>query len=388
MFLPIGDHPNPRGFPLINWLLIAANVAVFVLISLPLSSQRPDLGDPATLAYVELISEVARQPPAAVYAQLSAYDVFLFSHGYRPAVPQWDSLFFSMFLHAGLLHLLGNMLFLWIYGDNVEHRLGRLRYLICYLATGVAATTTHALLTPDPYFPVVGASGAISGVLGFYFVWFPRNIVKVFVVLFPFFINVVHLPARWVLGFYLLLDNLLPFFLQHGTGGVAHGAHIGGFVGGVVLALVYSSLQQAKAVRGFEGGKDPLLGPVDELVQAAAEGRMRDAAATLLRLPTSQAARVPDSAWLPVARWLEQSAAPEVAAAAYRRYIASHQRGPGLAEAHLGLGRLLLKHGEATTAYQYLLSALELDPTPAAAAEAREALRAIEELQRRRRRLW
>ena len=101
------------------------------------------------------------------------------------------------------MHLFGNMLFLWIYGDNVEYRLGRLAFLLWYLATGVAATLFFAVFALDSTVPLVGASGAISGVLGFYFLWFPRNTVRLFVFLFPFFMNVVAVPARIVLGVYL-----------------------------------------------------------------------------------------------------------------------------------------------------------------------------------------
>jgi len=128
------------------------------------------------------------------------------------------------------------MLFLWIYGDNVEHRLGTIRFLFWYLATGVAATLSHALFAMKSPLPMVGASGAISGVLGFYFVWFPRNRVK-FLVLLPFFLHVVLVPAWIALGLYLLVDNLLPLFVAQSGAGVAYGAHIGGFVAGAIAAL-------------------------------------------------------------------------------------------------------------------------------------------------------
>ena len=105
-----------------------------------------------------------------------------------------------MFLHAGFLHLFGNMLFLWIYGDNVEHRLGHVPYLFWYLATGVAATLFHMLGASGSQIPLVGASGAISGMLGFYFVWFPRNQVRLLWLLPPFVMQVFEVPARLVLG--------------------------------------------------------------------------------------------------------------------------------------------------------------------------------------------
>lgn len=151
MFLPVGDQPNPRGTPVVNYALIAANVLVFLAVSLPLSTQPADPGDPRLREYVEIIGQ--NLPPGVsareVLEQVSAYDLFVFSFGYRPAEPSIVTLFTAMFLHGGFLHLFGNMLFLWIYGDNVEHRLGRIRYLIGYLLTGVAATLFHALFDRD-----------------------------------------------------------------------------------------------------------------------------------------------------------------------------------------------------------------------------------------------
>ena len=141
------------------------------------------------------------------------YDVFLLQWGYRPAEPSVLALLASMFLHGGWLHLLGNMLFLWIYGDNVEHRLGPLSFVLWYLITGVAATLFHAVFFFSSDVPLVGASGAISGVLGFYFVWFPKNTVRVWVFFFPFLMDVIEIPARIVLAIYVIVDNLLPVFL-------------------------------------------------------------------------------------------------------------------------------------------------------------------------------
>ncbi|MCX6550957.1 MAG: rhomboid family intramembrane serine protease, partial [Acidobacteria bacterium] len=209
MILPLSDAPNPGGRPYITYLLIAANVAVYLLVSLPLSSQPPDPADPMLGAYIEVVRNQLPSdvPLRAILNSLSAYDLFVFSHGYKPIAPQVTDLFFSLFLHGGFLHLFGNMLFLWIYGDNVEYRLGSLGFLFWYLATGVAATLFFALFSPGSAVPLVGASGAISGVLGFYFLWFPRNTVRMFVFLFPFFMNVVSVPARLVLGIYLVVDN-------------------------------------------------------------------------------------------------------------------------------------------------------------------------------------
>ncbi len=238
MFIPFGDTPNPRGVPYINYLLFGANVAVFLLISLPLTTTRPDLNDPLLLEYLRVVGARGSIPAQAILQHISAYDLFVFRYGYRPSDPSLTTLFTAMFLHGGWLHLVGNMLFLWIFGDNVEHRLGRLGYLLAYLGCGVAATLFFGLFVPGSDIPMVGASGAISGVLGFYYLWFPRNQVKVFIFLFPILMNTFLLPARLVLGIYLLVDNLVPFLMNSGeASGVAHGAHIGGFVAGLALAF-------------------------------------------------------------------------------------------------------------------------------------------------------
>jgi membrane associated rhomboid family serine protease len=231
MFLPYADVPNPRPFQAwVTWGLIAINVVVHVLL-MPLAAQPVDPGDPRVL---ELLRGMPFDHALAAMQSLTEHDLFLLRHGFRSAHPSIVALFTSMFLHGGLLHLAGNMLFLWIYGDNVEHRFGRWRFLGCYLACGVLATVVFAVMAPPSDQPMVGASGAISGVLGCYFVLFPRNRVRVLVMLFPFLMRAIELPARWVLGAFVVLDNLLPVLLRAG-GNVAHGAHLGGFVGGLAI---------------------------------------------------------------------------------------------------------------------------------------------------------
>lgn len=246
MLLPIGDIPNPENYtPWGNWLLIVVNVAVYLFISYPLTLQGVNLHDPALPEYLRFIAPSLPRNLSLTYLlqQLSSYDIFVYTHGYKAGAPQLSDLFSSLFLHGGLLHLAGNMLFLWIYGDNVEHRLGHLPYLLLYLLCGVAATLFFALFTSVSMTPLIGASGAISGVLGLYFIFFPRNQVKVFLAFFPIFFNVVLLPSRLVLGFYLLIDNLLPFLIA-ARGGVAYGAHIGGFLAGLICAWGYNRWQK------------------------------------------------------------------------------------------------------------------------------------------------
>ncbi|APG24299.1 rhomboid family intramembrane serine protease [Syntrophotalea acetylenica] len=237
MFLPFGDTPNPRVTAYANWLLIGLNIAVFIGISLPLTLSRADPSDPLLLEYLRSHGVRGLVSARELLQQISSYDLFVFRYGFRPAEPSLTSLFSCMFLHGGWMHLAGNMLFLYIFGNNVEARLGAVGYLLVYLTSGVAATLFFALFVPGSQVPLVGASGAISGVLGCYFLWFPRNQVKTFIFLFPFLMTTVLLPARLVLGVYLVIDNLLPFLANGGaSGGVAHGAHIGGFLGGLGLA--------------------------------------------------------------------------------------------------------------------------------------------------------
>ena len=244
MFIPIGDTPNPRNYiPWVNYALIGINVAIYLIISLPMSMRAADPSDPNLHEYIRLI---APDLPAwvslyDVLHQIKAYDLFTFVHGYKPGAPEITDLFFCMFLHGGFLHLAGNMLFLWIFGDNVEHRMGRIGYLVTYLATGVAATLSFSIFAGDSMTPLVGASGAISGVLGLYFWLFKRNKVKVFIFIFPILVRVILLPARWVLGFYVIIDNLLPFIMG-AQSNVAYGAHLGGFLAGLLVALACHSL--------------------------------------------------------------------------------------------------------------------------------------------------
>lgn len=245
MFIPIGDSPNPRKTPWVTWTLIAVNVGVFLLL-LPLHYQQADPSSQAAQAYAWVLQEERGVSGMAVLRQLSAYDALVFAYGFKPAAPSLLDLLTGMFLHGGWMHLFGNMLFLYIYGDNVEARLGRVGFLAAYVGTGLAAGLGDGLLRLGSAIPSVGASGAISGVLGFYFIWFPRNQVRVLVFAFPFLVTVVELSARLVLGFYLVVDNLLPLFLAGGAGGIAYGAHIGGFVAAAGLAWAHERRRRAR----------------------------------------------------------------------------------------------------------------------------------------------
>ena len=151
-------------------------------------------------------------------------------------VPGFVSLFTSMFLHGGWMHLLGNMLFLWIYGDNVEDSMGHVRFALFYLVCGVVAVFAQALPEPASPYPIIGASGAISGVLGAYLMLFPRAKVLTLVVL-PFFFTTLRLPAMSLLLLWFAAQ-LVGDLAGNGGGGVAFGAHLGGFVAGMLLVPV------------------------------------------------------------------------------------------------------------------------------------------------------
>ena len=385
MFLPLGDEPNPRGVPWVTYGLIAANTAVYLFVSLPLSVVQPDMGDPALASYIGVLLEQfgGRLSAAELLEQVSAYDLVVFTHGFRPAEPAVTALFTSMFLHAGFMHLAGNMLFLWIYGDNVEHRMGPFRYLLAYLATGVAATLFHTLFDAGSELPLVGASGAISGVLGFYFIWFPRNRVRLWIVLFPFFMQVVRWPARMVLGVYLFLDNVMPFLIAQGMeggGGVAYGAHIGGLSGRSGLGLVGRPPGCGKQAGGVSPGGLRRRAVAGRGRRRAGRGAaLRRGGAAYFRLTPEQSRRLlPAEDSIALGDWLAANGHPAAALVVYQRHLRDDPVGSLAAEAHLGAGLVQLHAlGQPTAAYQHLVEVFDLDPEPDTAAYARQALAEI-----------
>ena len=213
--IPLSDDNPTRIRPVVSWALMGACVLVFLWqFSLP-----RDAGQ------------------AVIYA-LGLIPARLLEGAQLPAslqvVPAYATVFSSMFLHGGWLHLLGNMLYLWIFADNVEDRMGHGRFLGFYFLCGVAAAAAQALPAPGSEIPMVGASGAISGVLGAYLLMFPRAQVVVLIPL-GFLFPVVRLPALLVLGLWFGLQ-LLESVGQSAGGGVAFRAHVGGFVAGLALA--------------------------------------------------------------------------------------------------------------------------------------------------------
>ncbi len=330
MFLPLGDEPNPRGAPVVTYSLIGVNVAVYCFVTLPLSAVRPDFDDPRVAEYVQLFARyLSRMSLEDFLRQITAYDLVVFSYGYRPAAPELTALFTSMFLHGGLMHLAGNMLLLWIYGDNVEHRLGPARFLLAYLATGLAATLVHSVLDARSVVPVVGASGAISGVLGFYFIWFPRNRVRL-LVMFPL-MHIFYAPARLVLGIYLIIQNLFPFLASRGIedgGGVAYGAHIGGFLAGLGSAWWAERRGVQAGPREYRRAPAPgasgtaVASVREEIARLMSGGRYDEAADAYFQVPSeaSRRALAPDDS-ISLSNWLANHGHPAAALVGYQRHL-------------------------------------------------------------------
>ncbi len=214
--IPISDEIRSRTVPVVNYALVALNIGLYLLTRLPGESFFM-----ATILDFGLI-------PAQIFGPVG--------------VAAWTDLFTSMFLHGSLVHLGGNMLYLWIFGDNVEDAMGHVGYLIFYLLGGVLAALVHVLLNLHSTVPTVGASGAIAAVLGAYLILFPGSRVRTIIPL-GYFIRIAMLPAVVVLGFWFvfqLVDGLLSLGMPPGAGGVAFWAHIGGFVAGVVLAKIFA----------------------------------------------------------------------------------------------------------------------------------------------------
>jgi len=211
--IPIRDDQPTFSTPYVNYFLIVLNFIVYLWER----TQSPR----ALNAFVREFGVV----PAHTVAVLRGHSHDALAAGIVP-------LFTSLFLHGSLLHVAGNMLFLWIFGDNVEDYLGHFSYLVFYLASGLAASSTHILLNLTSHAPTVGASGAIAGVMGAYFVVYPRARVLTW-----FFVFILWLPAWLVLGYWFLLQFFA--FPQFAAEGVAVWAHLGGFAAGVIMIKLF-----------------------------------------------------------------------------------------------------------------------------------------------------
>jgi membrane associated rhomboid family serine protease len=213
--LPLSDHNPVRTTPVVNYILIAANVLMFFW-ELSLGSDIEQ--------GLFLVSFVPARFWIAPFYPVNLIRILI-----------------SMFLHAGWLHLGGNMLYLWIFGDNIEDRLGHFKYLLFYLLCGGIATLTHAVMNPDSRIPAIGASGAIAGVLGAYILLFPKAQVTTLIPIFVF-ITVREIPAILVLGLWFVLQLFVGVasigVAEGNAGGVAVFAHIGGFIAGMLLVVL------------------------------------------------------------------------------------------------------------------------------------------------------
>jgi membrane associated rhomboid family serine protease len=217
---PIGDENEGGRIPFVTWALIGLNVLAFLL-------------------------ELSQGSEGALQSFVTAWGVvpreYSLGRDLPPGIPLpfWSTLITSMFLHGGWAHLGGNMLFLWIFGDNLERVMGHVRYALFYLLTGLAAGLAHIAFNSGSTVPSVGASGAISGILGGYLLLFPRNRVRVLTRG-----GIMHVPAFVMLGLWIVLQLVSGFGSMARTeqtgGGVAYMAHIGGFVAGLVLVKLFA----------------------------------------------------------------------------------------------------------------------------------------------------
>lgn len=229
--IPLRDDNPTRITPYVNWLLVGINVVAYLLeVSSGMHSGQYGLVG-GLAGYTMVPYEVT-------------HGVDVVTNGPTPLHPYWLTIFTAMFLHGGLLHLGGNMLFLLIFGNNIEDALGHVKYLVFYLLCGFIAAATQIAFGPDSMIPTLGASGAIAGVLGGYILLFPRAQVDTLVFLFVF-ITRIRLPAWLLLGFWIVSQFFSQFMgatAARGTdaqGGVAYMAHIGGFLAGLLLIKLF-----------------------------------------------------------------------------------------------------------------------------------------------------
>jgi membrane associated rhomboid family serine protease len=235
--IPIRDTEPSRTKPIVIKVIIALNALVFLY----------ELG-------------LGRQLEAFMYqfGLVPAAYFYLGQEGPQAYVSRFAPLFTHMFVHGGWLHIGFNMLFLWIFGDNIEDRLGRLRFVVFYLACGLTAAYLQLYLTPDSRLPMIGASGAIAGVMGGYIVLFPRARVLTLVPIF-FFLQLVELPAVVFLGFWFVLQffsgTIMVLEGAQKTGGVASWAHVGGFAAGAALVKLFAKRTRVGEADNKAGGE-------------------------------------------------------------------------------------------------------------------------------------
>ncbi|HVE58086.1 MAG TPA: rhomboid family intramembrane serine protease [Pyrinomonadaceae bacterium] len=228
---PLGDDNTDRVItPYVNYAFIAINILVFVVL------QGLGGNDAFTYAFSLVPKEITTG------LDITGIQVVRDSmgntgqiHHYATPLPVYFNFLSSMFMHGSIMHIFGNMLFLWIFGDNIENLIGHVRYAAFYIICGIAAALGQIVMGPDSIIPMLGASGAISGVLGGYMLLFPTNRVRALI--FQIYTTV---PAYVALGLWIGYQILLGFLTPAGTGGVAYAAHIGGFLAGIALIKVFA----------------------------------------------------------------------------------------------------------------------------------------------------
>ena len=228
---PISDDNSDRRIqPVVNYAIIGVNILVFLLL------QRLGSNDAFTYAFSLVPKEIMTG------VDLSGVQIIRDAAGhtaeiqhYASPLPVYFNFLSSMFMHGGIAHIFGNMLFLFIFGDNIENRIGHIRYGLFYLLCGFAAAAGQILIGPDSIIPMLGASGAISGVLAGYALLFPRNPVRA--ILFNFLTTI---PAFVAIGIWIVYQLVLGFLTPSSEGGVAYAAHIGGFIAGLVLIKIFA----------------------------------------------------------------------------------------------------------------------------------------------------
>jgi membrane associated rhomboid family serine protease len=239
--LPIGDDNTGRTItPFVNYALLAANIAVFVLLQGLGSNER------FTYAFSTVPAEIVTGRDVATVVTIkdpvSGEVAGTVQLGPTP-IPVYLTLLTSMFMHGGLAHIFGNMLYLWIFGDNLEDSMGHLRYLLFYLTCGIVAGLAHVFATTafggNPYLPALGASGAISGVLAGYLVLHPKRRVRVIMLR-----TIQEVPSIWAIGIWFvfqLVSGIGMLGSKSQAGGVAYAAHIGGFIAGLILVKFFAA---------------------------------------------------------------------------------------------------------------------------------------------------
>jgi membrane associated rhomboid family serine protease len=387
MFLPIGDFPNPPRAQWVTRILVAVNVAIFLFISLPLES-RPF--DPAATRSERRATELEemwkvqkayfRGDRQVFEASLTDNSFFTYRYGYKPGKPGLLSLFVCMFLHGGFWHILFNMWFLWIFGDNIEYRLGAIPFLGAYLGTGIVATLGFSLLNSGSMVPLVGASGAIAGVMGMYLILCRHNYVRVLI--FFFLITIVHMRAFWWLIIYMVLTNVWPY-LQGAETNTALEAHLGGFAAGAALALIIRHFKGPGPAPWESRGPAPkrpefrvIEPPHEVFAKAIRDGHMEEAANAFPALAAEKGTPADPSDVFTLAQWLYENGFAAESAAVFRYYLRSFPTGDDLDRVHLGLGILMARRmGNPVGAREHLLTAIDLaEGDPAVVATARAEL--------------